>query len=331
MKIIITGATGFVGAHLTRYFAQKGHEVLALGRAPLPPKRLLDFATYRQVNWSDNMSALEGDVAIHSAALASDSAKYKDLYLANVEGTRQLIAATQRVGKFVLISSSSVYAYRDNQPKVEADAGKDFDFLTDYGKTKLLSERVLSANNPANQQRLIIRPRVVYGVGDRVILPRLLNMVKGDNFVMPGNMKVTTSQTHVEQIARLIDWFIEAPNLGVEPLTFNLSDALTYQMGVSIYDLLSALTNKQLYKKQAPIGLLKFIARTGASKKITKFLIDAVTHDCVLDLSYLSKFYTVPTALNMPTETPVLKAWIDRLGGLEKYLERQEEAPWLGV
>ena len=243
MKIIITGATGFVGAHLTRYFSEGGHAVLAIGRTPKPPKRLLDFADYKAINWSEKMARLEGDVVIHAAALASDSAKYSDLYAANVDGTRHLMAATEGCQNFIMISSSSVYTYRNNLPKVESEAGKDYDFLTNYGKTKWLSERVLLAHPNPQQRRLVIRPRAIYGVGDRVILPRLLGMVRGNNFVSIGKMDKQTSQTHIEQISRLIDWFVMTEAITQQQLIVNLADAHPYKMGDSIHQLLCLLTN----------------------------------------------------------------------------------------
>ncbi len=329
MKLIITGATGFVGAHLTRYFSELGHDVLAIGRAKNPPKRLLDFAKYQAINWTEKMPILEGDAVIHAAALASDSAKYSDLYTANVEGTRHFVAATEGVENFIMISSSSVYAYRNNLPKVESDAGKDFDFLTNYGKTKWLSEQVLLEHENPNQRRLIIRPRAIYGVGDRVILPRLLGMVKGNNFMMMGKMDKQTSQTNVQQIARLIDFFIYDKTINQQELIVNLSDKNAYKMGDSIYELMCLLNDKKLNKKELPIGLLKLIARTDLSKKITKFLMDAVTYDCVLDLNYLQQFYTIPDDLNLQNESIYLKKWLKTLGDTEGYLKNVEAAPWL--
>jgi 2-alkyl-3-oxoalkanoate reductase len=329
MKVIITGATGFVGGHLTRYFSALGHDVLAIGRAQNPPKRLLDFAKYQAVNWSGKMPNLEGDVVIHAAALASDSAEYSELYAANVEGTRHLLAATEGSPNFIMVSSSSVYAYRDGQPKVESDAGKDFDFLTNYGKTKWLSEQVLSEHKNPNQRRLIIRPRAIYGVGDRVILPRLLGMVRGNNFMMIGKMDKQTSQTNVQQISRLIDFFITTNTINQQELIVNLADKNSYKMGESIYQLMCLLNEKQLNKKELPMGLLRLIAHTGLSKKITKFLIDAVSFDCVLDLNYLQQFYAIPEDLNLEKESIHLKNWLKTLGDTEGYLKNVDAAPWL--
>ncbi|MFM2267552.1 MAG: hypothetical protein RL757_993, partial [Bacteroidota bacterium] len=245
MKIFITGATGFVGASLTRYFAESGkHEVIALGRTANPPKQLLDVATYQQFDLSEKKNKyLDGDMVIHAAALASDSASYEDLYAANVVGTANLAQMSAGCGVFVLISSSSVYSFRNNLPKQENEAGNDFQFLTDYGKTKWLSEKMLHALPNAQQKRLILRPRAIYGVGDRVILPRLLEMVRGNYFIMPTAMDVLTSQTHVSQLSFFIDHFLNKNDFSESSYTFNIADKTPYLMGDSIHQLLNVLTD----------------------------------------------------------------------------------------
>jgi 2-alkyl-3-oxoalkanoate reductase len=329
MKIIITGATGFVGGYLTRYFSTKGHEILAIGRSKKAPKRLLDFAKYQAVDWNKKIPNLEADLVIHAAALASDAATYADLYEANVEGTKRLAKATAACPNFVLISSSSVYAYQDNLPKKEADAGKNFDFLTDYGKTKWLSEQALLSNENPQQKRLILRPRAIYGIGDRVILPRLLNMAKGNYFIKPGAMNVQTSQTHIGHIADIINFFIINKNYENQLLTLNIGDFKTYLMCESIHQLLNTLTDKKLQKTELPIALIRLIAQLKISPKVTKFLVDAVTHHCVLDLSALQQNYKISTDLTLENEAINLKKWIDDLGGIKQYLKKINDAPWL--
>ncbi len=64
MKVLITGATGFVGAHLVRYFSAMGFEIIALGRSLKPPKNLLKLASYISFDFEDEISTR------HSAIIA---------------------------------------------------------------------------------------------------------------------------------------------------------------------------------------------------------------------------------------------------------------------
>ena len=331
MKIFITGATGFIGGYLTRYFAEKGHTVLASGRGA-PPKRLLDYADYVPLDLrADIRTSIEADVCIHAGALASDSASYSSLYDANVSGTRRLLDAIRGVPTLIHISSSSVYAFRSlapQQPQCESDAGKDFKRLTAYGQTKWLAEEAIMEDRNPSQQRLILRPRAVYGVGDRVILPRLLAMVRGNRFIMPGKMDTFTSMTNIAHIAGCIERFMlneRNPAL----TTLNIADSMSYPMGESIHGLLEAIYGKSLKKRSIPIGLLQFIARTGVSNHVTPFLIQAVSKDSLLDTSCLRALYPLSSGLNLGSATPLIQEWIAGMGGVKAYLKNQQLAPWL--
>jgi 2-alkyl-3-oxoalkanoate reductase len=326
---MITGATGFVGAHLTRFFSGQGHQVLAWGRAPQPPKFLTQFAEYQQIVLNEDLSNIEADMVIHVAALASDSASYQDLYDSNVLATRYLVRAARQCPLFVLLSSSSVYSYADNIPKKEADAGRNFDDLTNYGKTKYLSELELLKDDNPNQKRLITRPRAIYGVGDRVILPRLLGLQRGNSFIQLGHMNVHTSQTHVQQIAALIAFWCNHHAQRDAVTITNLADATPYHMRESVYELLCYLSGRTLKPRTIPVWVLKAVAATGLSSNVTKFLVDSMTRSSVLDLSYLQSWYEIPKELHLSNEKKNLKAWIDRYGGIGAYLRAAQSAPWM--
>ncbi len=328
-KIIITGATGFLGAHLVRHLAASGHRIMALGRQPKPPAALLQYADYQCLDMAHPLPAFEADMVVHAAALASDSARYSDLFLANVTATGHLLAATQGVPKWVLVSSSSVYPYANGQPQTEADAGTQMHLLTDYGKTKWLSEQVLEANPNASQSRLVLRPRAIYGVGDRVILPRLLGMVKGSTFTRPGPMRNLTSQTNVRLIAEVLERYLVQPLAPGQTISLNVADAQPYPMGSTMHAFLETLYGRTLAVREVPVWLLRVVAATRLSKRVTPFLLNAVTNNCTLDLrSFHNHFPPLGNMHDMPSETVLIKAWLEQLGGIESYLKGHEYAPW---
>ncbi len=328
-KIIITGATGFLGAHLVRHLSGLGHHILALGRQPKPPDALLQWAEYQCVDMSRPLPAFEADMVVHAAALASDSARYSDLFLANVTATEHLLAATQAVPKWLLVSSSSVYPYANGQPQTEADAGTHAHLLTDYGKTKWLSEQALTAHPNTDQCRLVLRPRAIYGVGDRVILPRLLGMVKGGTFTRPGPMRNHTAQTNVRLLAEVAERYLMQPWAAGRTTTLNVADAQPYLMGSTMHTFLESLYERPLAVREVPLWLLHMVAATRLSKRVTPLLLNAVTNNCTLDLGqFHAHFPPSGAAFDMASETALIKAWLTRLGGIESYLKVCESAPW---
>ncbi|MEL6654323.1 MAG: NAD(P)-dependent oxidoreductase, partial [Bacteroidota bacterium] len=162
MKILITGATGSLGAYLVRYFANQGHEIIASGRMTTPPAALMNVASeYVQADINDPVSLPAVEVVIHAAARSDDQGKYADFHRANVMGTRHVLQAVH-CQTFIQVSSSSVY-YPSGQALREADAGRPrLEKLSHYGATKYLSEKEVEKAK-SFERAFILRPRVLYG------------------------------------------------------------------------------------------------------------------------------------------------------------------------
>lgn len=183
MRVVITGANGFVGRPLVSGLAAAGYDIVACLRRP-------DTATFpsgirvvegcemeAQTDWG---RALAGaDAVVHLAALAHEvhSTSGGEAYRrVNVEGTRGLVAAAtrHRIGRFVFVSSAKVMGdgtlgpmrawTEDDEPRPEDD----------YGRTKLEAERIVLA---APVGPVVLRPPVVYGPGLKANLLRLLQAV----------------------------------------------------------------------------------------------------------------------------------------------------------
>src|SRR5665213_1409954 len=121
MTIVITGANGFAGAALCRYFYALGHEIIATGRQLTPHPALLSYAKYVPGDITKPIEEFKADACIHVAGLASDNSDYGSLFLTNVTGTKNVIDAAKNCRTLIFISSSSVYNFCE-KPAVEADA-----------------------------------------------------------------------------------------------------------------------------------------------------------------------------------------------------------------
>ena len=329
MKIGITGANGFVGAALCRYFYKKGHEIIAIGSRENPSQHLLKIAKYIQADITGTIDKIDADVCIHTAAFSSDTDNYKSLILSNVEGTLNVVEAAKNCRLFVHISSSSVYQFKTH-PVMENEASIQSD-LSDYGETKLLAEDIVELEIPDHQKRLILRPRAIYGIGDRVLLPRLLSLVKGKFLLCPFKKNTQSSLTHVDNIGYAIELFIEQkdqPQLQI----FNITDEKPYILRELALECTSAVEKRKLVPLSFPASLMKVIlllnSNSGVANTISEPILKSIRNNSVLDISRIKKELKYRPSKNFHNSCAEIVDWVDSFGSSADYLKRLSDAPW---
>lgn len=116
MRVIITGANGFIGSHITEYLVKKNIEVICLVRKKSNLNNIKDLKVkliYGDITIYDDLEKKlkNAECIIHIAGLASDWGAYKDFYDINVNGTLNVLKAGYRndIKNFILTSTNSVY------------------------------------------------------------------------------------------------------------------------------------------------------------------------------------------------------------------------------
>ncbi len=313
MKIIITGATGSLGAYLTRWFSGKGHEVIAAGRIKDPPAGLLKCAEYIRADITAPFRFPEADLCIHTAALANDKANPDDLYKTNVCGTENVASAAKYFKTFIHISSSSVYA-NSEYPVTEEMAGeKPAEKLSAYGKSKWLAEAALIKIHE-NDSCFILRPRGIYGPGDKVLLPRLLKLVRNNKMIRAGSMNVKLSMTHFTNFAMAIESCMHAGKKGLH--IYNVADDETYVLYRVIKKLLNEIYSRELPEKKLPLWVLKCMTALKIGEATPLFL-NTVSKSLVLDISKIKREMNYAPVLNMDRSVKEIAEWVKAAGGIE--------------
>ncbi|MGH1370070.1 MAG: NAD-dependent epimerase/dehydratase family protein [Maritimibacter sp.] len=218
-RVLITGASGFLGGALSRHLAREGWDVLASGR-DREKLETLPCDTIAHDLAHGPLPSGPIDALVHCAALSSPSGPLADFEAANVIGTQNALLTAQQNGavKFVHVSSPTVYfAMRDQEHVVET-----FPLpppINHYARTKAKAETLV--RNAPDLAPVILRPRGIYGAGDTALLPRMSAAAKSGPLPLLRGGVASIDLTHVSDVCAAIQAALtitEAANH-----TFNIS------------------------------------------------------------------------------------------------------------
>ena len=203
-KVLITGASGFIGGRLRDELLASGSDVVTIRRPGSPPSKAGRSvqADYARIGKLERIvDAEKPDYVLHVAG-ATKGSSYEDFRLANVMPTRNLLTALRRehpaTKRFVLVSSLTSYGpSATSAPHREEDPPRPIEH---YGQSKLEAERVVEEES-ANVPWTIVRPSGVYGPGDVDYFNLFQSAMRGWN-VFFGNRDRCMSMIYVDDCVR---------------------------------------------------------------------------------------------------------------------------------
>lgn len=214
MKILITGASGFIGSHLRERLLKEGYSVRSFVRNASLLNNLGVNEEYLVGDMTDPQ-ALEAaviniDVVLNCAAKVSDWGNIDEFQKVNVQGTADLFDAAGRAGvkQFVHISSSDVYGFPDKSVGEYAPLKP---CRTAYTDTKIEAEkRLLEIQCPQSPALTILRPSNVIGPGSKTYCIEILEAAYELRFI-PDLSRRSASAGFV-----VVDNLVEAIRLTID-------------------------------------------------------------------------------------------------------------------
>jgi dihydroflavonol-4-reductase len=204
-KILLTGATGFLGQHIQRELIAAGHQVRALSRSEQADTLLASQGAQPmrgELHDADSlMRACEDvDSIFHTAADTNmwrlNNARQTRT---NVEGIQSLLAAAKHCGvkSFLHTSSTSTYSHLMHETLCEASAQRGGESWINYERTKYLAEQAV---RHAGLPYIIFNPAHIFGPGDKQNWSKLIRLI--DQNKLPGIPPGSGSFADAREIAK---------------------------------------------------------------------------------------------------------------------------------
>lgn len=219
MRVVVTGANGFLGTHAVQRLALRGHRVrgfLLTGTVPGAAAPWMDEVVEGDVRHpADAARAVAGaEAVVHLAAWVADTGDPARFYDVNVTGTRVLLDAAVAAGvrRFVFTSSLTVHGFGDFLDATE-DLPYDFAGGNAYARSKIACERLLrQAHAEGRVEAAIVRPAFFpYGEHDRLSLPGLLGLLRGRMVPLPGGCDPWLGTVHGDNLGEGLALCAELP------------------------------------------------------------------------------------------------------------------------
>jgi len=190
IKILLTGATGFVGKHVLEELATHEYFILAPVRNL---NAIKDFATHKNVKFLlgdfyndvlfQEYKNFDPDIIVHLAAIRGEGKhKWRKYYKVNIHGTEKLVsfALKHNVSRFVYCSSVGIYG--TIPCRLPADIWTPAIPDGFYHLSKFKAEKYIIDYLRGRINYVIFRPTIIYGLGDNGFLSKLISMVRAHIF-----------------------------------------------------------------------------------------------------------------------------------------------------
>jgi 2-alkyl-3-oxoalkanoate reductase len=207
-RVLVTGASGFVGRHVVVALQRRGVMVRAQGRNVAAIPRL-DRVQPIRASLEDAATLLSAanacDAIVHCAALSAPWGKRAAFVAANVTGTANVIAAAVAAGvpRLVHVSSPAVCFTGDDLHNATEDAPIPTRHLSWYGQTKAVAEQLVR-DASRTLECVTLRPKAIYGPGDAALVPRLIAAAERGRLRQIGDGRNLVDITFVDDVVNSI-------------------------------------------------------------------------------------------------------------------------------
>jgi nucleoside-diphosphate-sugar epimerase len=263
-RVLVTGCCGFIGGHLMKSLVVDNYESLGVDIRPPRTGAMLgwSFAECDILDAEKLRSTVKDfapEVVVHLAARIDIDGENVAAYSANVEGTRNLVAAVAAAGtvRRVLFASSQLVCRVGYVPRNDTD----YCPVNPYGESKVLSEKIVREHMPETITWCLLRPTTIWGEGMSSHYQRFLGHLQAGRYFHLGKGPLFKSYGYVGNTVYQILKFMNADGRQIHAKTFYLSDYEPLSLTEWVNRLAQALETAP--PRSVPVVVARFLGLGG--------------------------------------------------------------------
>ncbi len=300
MKILITGATGFIGKHLIRELSKTNFKFKCLARKK-SEKRDLEYLKKFNAEIFDgnilNKKDLEKatrdiEIVIHLVGIGdvteTSKEKLKEYNKINIGGTKNLLDSCKGIKKFIYFSSTASIGVINNKIVDEKTSCMP---KTSYEKSKYLAEQLVLRYKD-KFPIIIFRPSMIFGPYEKhSLIPLTYKIIRTGSFFIPGNGKNKTGLVYVKDVVSAVINSIKNKKVeGVYILTNQISFNEFTKIIAKSYSLDVKIIHLPVFLVKIGIVPITFFCKLiGKTPLFTLKRIDSITANRIYDVSKAKK------------------------------------------
>lgn len=281
MRVLVTGATGFVGSHLVPVLLDRGHEVVAAVRRPgSAPRSCVERVVgdiHGDTHWAETLDGI--DAVVHLAArvhVMNDAADdpLAEFRRVNTAGTSRLLesAVAEGVSRFIFLSTIKVNGEKTTDHPFDAHSPRRP--VDPYARSKAEAEElVVQAADSGAIDAVIVRTPLVYGPGVGGNFRSMMTMAKTRLPIPVGSIRNRRTMTSVWNLADAIVSALEAPQ---ERSTILVAADAMSTSTAEVVSALRAALGRRAGIMPIPVSILRLLGRLTARSSFVDRLTESL-------------------------------------------------------
>jgi 2-alkyl-3-oxoalkanoate reductase len=207
MKVLITGAKGYLGSAIASQLFNRGDSVHSISRKSYKQSEELGITHFRGDirHYPTVIKAATGcEAIIHVAAKTGIWGSFTDYYRTNVIGTQNVVHACRelKITKLVYTSSPSVIFNGKDMESVNETAAYPDSYDAYYPQTKAQAEKIVLSANDETLGTVSLRPHLIWGPGDPNLVGRIISKGKNDELRRIGEKNKFVDSVYIDNAAK---------------------------------------------------------------------------------------------------------------------------------